>query len=92
MRLVIAEKPSVAKAIAPVVGAKGRKDGYFEGNGYIVSWCYGHLVGLYLPNEYSDDWSYKTVTFEMIPMLPDTSDRTLRRGLHAGTAAGEYRL
>ena len=47
MRLVIAEKPSVAKAIAPVVGAKGRKDGYFEGNGYIVSWCYGHLVGLF---------------------------------------------
>lgn len=72
MRLVIAEKPSVAKAIAPVVGAKGRKDGYFEGNGYIVSWCYGHLVGLYLPNEYRDDWSYKTVTFEMLPMLPDT--------------------
>ena len=72
MKLIIAEKPSVAKAIAPVVGAKSRKDGFFEGNGYIVSWCYGHLVGLYLPNEYRDDWSYKTVTFEMLPMLPDT--------------------
>ena len=72
MKLVIAEKPSVAKAIAPVVGAKSRKDGFFEGNGYIVSWCYGHLVGLYLPNEYREDWSYKTVTFAMLPMLPDT--------------------
>ena len=72
MRLIIAEKPSVAKAIAPVVGAKSRKDGFFEGNGYIVSWCYGHLVGLYLPNEYREDWSYKTVTFKMLPMLPDT--------------------
>ena len=71
MRLVIAEKPSVAKAIAPVVGANGRKDGYFEGNGYIVSWCYGHLVGLFAPDEYRDDWSLKAVTFELLPMLPD---------------------
>ena len=71
MRLIIAEKPSVAKAIAPVVGAKSRKDGYFEGNGYIVSWCYGHLVGLFAPDEYRDDWSLKEVTFELLPMLPD---------------------
>lgn len=72
MKLIIAEKPSVAKAIAPVVSARTKKDGYFEGNGYIVSWCYGHLVGLYTPKEYREDWSYKTVTFDLLPMLPDT--------------------
>ena len=42
MKLVIAEKPSVAQSIARVIGAAGRKDGYLEGNGYLVSWCVGH--------------------------------------------------
>ena len=46
MILVIAEKPSVAQSIAKVLGATSRKDGYLEGNNYIVSWCVGHLVGL----------------------------------------------
>ena len=45
MKLVIAEKPSVAMALASVIGARTRKDGYVEGNGYLVSWCVGHLVG-----------------------------------------------
>ena len=44
--LVVAEKPSVARAIYPVIGANSSKEGYREGNGYIVSWCVGHLVGL----------------------------------------------
>ena len=44
MKLIIAEKPSVALAIAKVVGAKSKKDGYVEGNGYMVSWCVGHLI------------------------------------------------
>ena len=44
--LVIAEKPSVGMSLAAVLGARERKDGYTEGNGYIVSWCVGHLVGL----------------------------------------------
>ena len=48
MKLVIAEKPSVAKAICPVLGTKTKKNGYMEGNGYIVSWCFGHLVGMIL--------------------------------------------
>ena len=43
-RLVIAEKPSVAQAYAKVLGATNRNDGYLEGNGYLVSWCIGHLV------------------------------------------------
>ena len=46
MRLVIAEKPSVAKSLAAVLGAATRKDGYLEGGGWLVSWCLGHLAGL----------------------------------------------
>lgn len=71
MKLIIAEKPSVARAICPVVGAKKKENGYIEGNGYIVSWCYGHLVSLLLPNEYSDKWSGKW-SFDQLPMVPDT--------------------
>ena len=72
MRLIIAEKPSVGKAISPVVGAVTKKDGYTEGNGYIVSWCFGHLVGLKDPDEYCESWAAKPWTFEVLPMLPDT--------------------
>ena len=46
MKLVIAEKPSVAQSLAAVIGATTRKDGYLEGNGWLVSWCLGHLAGL----------------------------------------------
>ena len=53
MQLVIAEKPSVAKSIADVLGAIDRQDGYFEGGGYIVSWCVGHLIELAEPESYS---------------------------------------
>ena len=51
-KLVIAEKPSVAQSIAKVIGADKREDGYLEGNGYIVSWCVGHLVELAPPESY----------------------------------------
>ncbi len=44
--LVLSEKPSVGQAIAAALGVKGKKDGYMEGNGYIISWCVGHLVEL----------------------------------------------
>ena len=54
--LVIAEKPSVAMALASVLGARTRKDGYVEGNGYIVSWCVGHLVGLCDASEYDEKY------------------------------------
>ena len=47
MKLVLAEKPSVAQSIAKVLGAAKREDGYLEGNGYVVSWCVGHLVELH---------------------------------------------
>ena len=56
MKLVIAEKPSVAMALASVLGARTRKDGYVEGNGYIVSWCVGHLVGLCDASEYDEKY------------------------------------
>jgi DNA topoisomerase-3 len=71
MKLVIAEKPSVARAIYPVLGANTKKNGYTEGNGYIVSWCFGHLVGLLYPNEYCDKWAAKPWSFSMLPMIPD---------------------
>lgn len=56
MELVIAEKPSVAQSIAAVLGATQRKDGYLEGNEYLVSWCVGHLVELVQPESYEEAW------------------------------------
>lgn len=69
MKLVIAEKPSVAQSIARVIGAGERKDGYMEGNGYLVSWCIGHLVELAQPDAYSDTW--KKWSYESLPMIPE---------------------
>ena len=57
MKLVIAEKPSVAQSLAKVIGATDKKDGYLEGNGYIVSWCVGHLIELAGPEGRSTDFS-----------------------------------
>ena len=69
MQLVIAEKPSVAKSIADVLGALDRQDGYFEGGGYIVSWCVGHLIELAEPESYGDQW--KKWTYESLPVNPE---------------------
>lgn len=68
--LIIGEKPSVARAISSVVGADTAKKGYNEGNGYIVSWCVGHLVGLKYPNDYGNGWEQKW-SFSQLPMIPD---------------------
>ncbi len=57
MKLVLAEKPSVAQSIAKVLGAAKREDGYLEGNGYVVSWCVGHLVELTQPEAYDAKYS-----------------------------------
>ena len=67
-KLVIAEKPSVAQSIAKVIGADKREDGYLEGNGYIVSWCVGHLVELASPEFY--DEKYEKWRYEDLPILP----------------------
>lgn len=56
MKLVIAEKPSVANSIADVLGADKRSDGYRSGNGYIVSWCVGHLIELAEPASYGEKY------------------------------------
>lgn len=67
-QLVIAEKPSVGKAIAAVLGASGREDGYFIGNGYIVSWCFGHLAELASAETYNT--SYGKWCREDLPIVP----------------------
>lgn len=69
MKLVIAEKPSVAKSIAAVIGAKEQKNGYLEGNGYLVSWCVGHLIELAPPEHYDD--AYQKWNHESLPILPE---------------------
>lgn len=68
-RLVIAEKPSVAQSIAKVIGADRKRDGYLEGSGYLVSWCFGHLVELCEPQEY--DRKYEKWRKEDLPIVPD---------------------
>lgn len=68
--LIIGEKPSVGRAISTVVCADNAKKGYIEGNGYIVSWCVGHLVGLKYPNDYGNGWEQKW-SFSQLPMIPD---------------------
>ena len=70
MQLVIAEKPSVAQTIAKVLGANQRKGGYIEGNGYIISWCVGHLVGLANPESYGEQ--YKTWSLDTLPIIPES--------------------
>ena len=69
MKLVIAEKPSVGVALAKVIGANQRRDGYFEGNGYIVSWCVGHLVRMANPDKY--DEKYAKWKIEDLPIFPE---------------------
>ena len=69
MKLLIAEKPSVAQEIAAVVGADKRRTGYLEGNGWIVSWCYGHLVDLADPPTY--DPALSKWSLDALPILPD---------------------
>ena len=68
MYLVIAEKPSVARSIAQVIGANERKEGYLEGDDCIVSWCLGHLAGYAYPERY--DERYKNWNFEDLPIIP----------------------
>ena len=69
MYLVLGEKPSVALAYAKVLGAKKRQDGYLEGNGWLVSWCLGHLAEYVPPEDYGE--KYKKWEFTDLPILPD---------------------
>ena len=66
MQVIIAEKPSVAREIAASVGAKNRREGYIEGNGYVVTWAFGHLIQLAMPQQYGIE-GFKA---ENLPILP----------------------
>ena len=68
MKLVICEKPSVGAAVAAALGVTGRKDGYIEGNGYLISWCIGHLVQLSEAAAYGEQ--YKKWSYDSLPILP----------------------
>lgn len=68
MKVCIAEKPSVAREIAGILGATSRRDGYFEGNGYQVTWTFGHFCTLKEPHEYTDSW--KQWSLYVLPMIP----------------------
>ena len=68
MKLVIAEKPSVAISIAKVIGANKKKDGYYEGNGYRVSWCVGHLIQMANPDAYDEKYTKWNITD--LPIVP----------------------
>jgi len=68
MKVCIAEKPSVAKDLAQILGANHRKDGYYEGNGYQVTWTFGHLCTLKEPKDYVEEWRYWNLRH--LPMVP----------------------
>ena len=70
MKLVIAEKPSVARSIAAVIGATDRQEGYLQGNGYIVSWCIGHLVSFADAGMY--DKRFRKWRYEDLPIIPES--------------------
>lgn len=70
MKLVVAEKPSVGRTIAAVLGAKEKKDGCLEGSGYIVTWCVGHLVELALPTAYDPKYAQQPWKMEDLPIFP----------------------
>jgi DNA topoisomerase-3 len=69
MKVCIAEKPSVAREIASVLGANTKRDGYYEGNGYAVTYTFGHLCTLYEPHDYKPHW--KSWDLNNLPMLPE---------------------
>jgi len=69
LKVCIAEKPSVAREIAHVLGAKSRNDGYYEGNGYQVTWTFGHFCQLREPEDYRPEW--KRWSIHELPMIPD---------------------
>ena len=77
MRLIIAEKPSVAQSIAAVLGATKKCDGYLEGNGNIVSWCYGHLAEL--SNAAAYDPAYAKWSMKDLPIVPNPFQYTIRK-------------
>ena len=87
MKLVLAEKPSVAQSIAKVLGAAKREDGYLEGNGYVVSWCVGHLVELAQPEAYDAKYSKWAYVHVLLGKHADTGNVVRNQTAHAGDSA-----
>lgn len=90
MQVIIAEKPSVAREIAAIVGATSRKEGFIEGNGYAVTWAFGHLVGLAMPETYGIEGFRR----ENLPILPSSfilRPRQIREGKEYKPDAGAMR-
>jgi DNA topoisomerase III len=77
MKLVIAEKPSVARDLARVLGATSKRRSHFEGNGLQIAWCFGHMCELQEPAHYNKEW--KRWSMEQLPMIPDRFDLRLRK-------------
>ncbi len=82
-KVVIAEKPSVGRDIARVLGARNSRDGYIEGNGWVITWAIGHLVHLFEPDDYGGLWKERW-SLRQLPMVPDhwqlkTDDRTRKQ-------------
>ncbi len=77
MKVCIAEKPSVAREIAKILGANDKKDGYLEGNGYYVTWVFGHLCELKEPQEYTPYW--KPWNINTLPMIPQSFGIRLKK-------------
>lgn len=77
MKVVIAEKPSVAKSIGEAIGANNRKNGYLEGNGYYVTWCVGHLIELVTAEKYNPAW--KKWSYETLPIIPEKWSYEIKR-------------
>ena len=78
MKLVIAEKPSVGAAIAAVLGANKKRSGYFEGSGYLVSWCIGHLISLAAAATYNEQ--YRKWKYDDLPSVPQDWQFTVASG------------
>ena len=81
MKLVIAEKPSVGAAIAAVLGAREKKNGYYEGAGYLVSWCIGHLISLADAAAYNE--KYRKWNYNDLPIIPQEWHFTIASGKEA---------
>jgi len=79
MKLVITEKPSVARDLAKVLGATSRRNGWLEGNGLKISWCFGHMVELQDPAHYNQAW--KRWAMDSLPMIPERFELKLREGV-----------
>ena len=80
-KLCITEKPSVARDIARILGADARHDGYFEGNGYCVTWTFGHLCELKEPADYTEAWKHWSLS--ALPMIPERQSKLVETAADA---------